>query len=201
MWTRVAPAVLGVAVLVAAGSCSSSTENRVEVVEGDPATTTVPSGPATTLDLGDPTLTDDVEVSTVGIGDVRFGMTVEEAQEAAGTELERQDGGTETCWVVVPREAPEGVSFVVQDGKVERVDIAAAGVETPSGAGVGMSQSELEALFPDRLQGVDVLGGRQYTFVPNDPGEADLRIIFLTDGNQVVSYKAGRTPLVEAPGC
>jgi hypothetical protein len=101
----------------------------------------------------------------------------------------------------VPREAPEGVSFVVQDGKVERVDVAAAGVETPSGAGVGMSQSELEALFPDRLQGVDVLGGRQYTFVPNDPGEADLRIIFLTDGNQVVSYKAGRAPLVESPGC
>jgi hypothetical protein len=187
--------------LVIAVACSTSTENRVEVVEGTGATTTIPSGPATTLDLGDPTLTDDVEVTTVGIGDVEFGMTVEEAQVAAGTELTRQDGGTETCWVVVPREGPEGVSFVVTDGTVERVDVAAAGVETPSGAGVGMSQSELEALFPDRLEGVDVLGGRQYTFVPNDPGEAELRIIFLTDGSEVVSYKAGRLPIVEAPGC
>lgn len=192
--------VVLVLVLALAAACSSSTENRVEVVDGD-TTTTAAGGPATTLDLGEPTLTGDVEVSTVGIGDVRFGMTVEEAQEAAGTELVRQDGGTETCWPAVPREAPEGVTFLVQDGTVERVDITAAGIETPSGAGIGMSQSELEALFPDRLEATDVLGGRQYTFVPNDPGEADRRIVFLTDGDRVVSYKAGRTPLVEAPGC
>lgn len=200
MSTRAVATALCLALAIAA-SCSSSAENRVEVVEGDPTSTTVPSGPATTLDLGEPTLTADVEVSTVGIGDVRYGMTVEEAQEAAGTELVRQDGGTETCWAAVPREAPEGVSFLVQDGAVERVDITEPGIETPSGAGVGMPQSELEALFPDRLQSTDVLGGRQYTFVPNDPGEADRRIVFLTDGAEVVSYKAGRLPLVEAPGC
>lgn len=199
MWTRLATAAA--LALVVTSSCSTSSDNKVEVVEGTGATTTIASGPATTLDLGEPTLTDDVEVTTVGIGDVDYGMTVDEAQEAAGTELVRQDGGTETCWVVVPREGPEGVSFLVQDGTIERVDVAAAGVETPSGAGVGMTQAELEALFPDRLEAADVLGGRQYTFVPNDPGEAERRIVFLTDGSQVVSYKAGRLPLVEAAGC
>jgi hypothetical protein len=155
----------------------------------------------TTLDLGEPTLTEDVEVTTVGIGDVTFGMTVEEAQVAAGPELARQDGGPENGWVVVPRDGPEGLTFVVSDERIERVDVTAPGVDTPSGAGVGMSQGELEELFPDRLTATDVLGGRQYTFVPNDPGEADLRIIFLTDGGDVVSYRAGRLPVVEAPGC
>jgi hypothetical protein len=192
---------LVLAALALAVACSSSTDNLVEVVDGPGTTTSVPSGPGTTLDLGEATLTDDVEVTTVGIGDVKFGMTVEEAQVAAGTELTRQDGGTETCWVVVPREGPDGVSFIVDQDRIERVDVTAPDVDTPSGAGVGLSQTELEALFPERLESVDVLGGREYTFVPNDPGESELRIVFLTDGTDVVSYRAGRLPVVKAPGC
>lgn len=198
MWSRILPALVAVALTAA---CSSTTDNLVEVVDGPGSPTSIPSGPGTTLDLGEPTLTDDVEVTTVGVGDVKFGMTVDEAQVAAGTELTRQDGGTDTCWVVVPREGPEGLTFIVDRDRIERVDIAVPGVDTPSGAGVGLSQSELEELFPERLESVDVLGGREYTFVPNDPGESELRIVFLTDGTDVVSYRAGRLPIVKAPGC
>jgi hypothetical protein len=196
--------LVGLLALVAAGACSSSTDNRVEVVDGDAAggsTTSATAGPGTTVDYGEPALTDDVEVTTAGIGEVTWGMTVDEAQLAAGTALVRQDGGTETCWVVVPAEAPEGISFLVNEGEVERVDIAAAGIETPSGAGVGMTEAALQELFPDRLTAADTPNGRSFTFVPNDPGEAELRIIFETDGSTVTSYRAGRTPMVEAAGC
>jgi hypothetical protein len=197
--------LLGLAVaLVAAVACSSSTDNRVEVVDGEASggsTTSATAGPGTTIDYGEPALTDDVEVTTAGIGDVTWGMTVDEAQLAVGTALVRQDGGTETCWVVVPAEAPEGISFIVNEGEVERVDIAAAGIETPSGAGVGMTEAALQELFPDQLTAADTEGGRSFTFVPNDPGEAELRIVFETDGSVVTSYRAGRSPIVEAIGC
>jgi hypothetical protein len=203
MWRR-SVLLLSLAVaLVVAGACSSSTDNRVEVVDGEDgdATTSSTAGPGTTLDYGEPSLTESVEVTTAGIGDITWGMTVDQAQVAAGTALVRQDGGTDTCWVVIPAEAPEGISFVVVDGEIGRVDIASPGIDTPSGAGVGMSETELQELFPDRLRQADTPSGRSFTFVPNDPGESELRIVFETDGTNVTSYRAGRVPIVEAPGC
>jgi hypothetical protein len=186
----------------AVAGCSSSTENKVAVVDGESSTTTttvatlpVPS------DLGEPTLTDDSEVTTVGFGAVEFGMTLEDAEKAAGTRLVVIDGEAgSSCYRVEPEQGPDGVSFLVSDGRIERVDIDSGAVTTRSGAGIGMAVAELTTLFPERLQSAPTPNGTVLTFVPTDEGDADYRIIFETDGTTVTSFRAGKLPEVEE-GC
>jgi len=187
--------------IVVAG-CSSGTENKVAVIDGEASstTTTVVTTPPPG-DLGEPTLTDDSEVTTVGLDAVEFGMTFDDAQKAAGTRLVVVDGQPgSSCYRVEPEVGPEGVSFLVSDGRIERVDIDSGPVTTRSGAGIGMSISELTTLFPERLETAPTPDGTVLTFVPSDEGDADYRIIFQSDGTTVTSLRAGKLPEVE-DGC
>lgn len=199
---RWAPSLVGVAfaaTLLAA--CSSSTPNQVEVVEGTTTTVGTPTTTPATVELGEPTLTEESSVTTVGIDEIEFGMTVEEAEQAAGTRLIPVEGETaDACYRVAPEQAPEGISFLVADGRVERVDIDSGPITTRSGAGIGMSIAELTALFPDRTQTTPSPNGTIVTFVPSDEADAEFRIIFDTDGTSVTAFRSGRLPVV-TDGC
>jgi hypothetical protein len=182
-------------------SCSSSTDNRVEVVEGGTSTTAATSETTAPIEFGEPTLSDDSEVTTVGLDAVEFGMTFEDAQAAAGTRFVPLDGETVgACYRVRPEEGPEGVTFVVSDGRIERVDVDAGAVTTRSGAGVGMPVGELTALYPDQLEASPGASGTTFTFVPTDEADAEYRIIFDTDSTVVTAFRAGKLPQV-TEGC
>ncbi|MDZ7732880.1 MAG: hypothetical protein U5R31_06970 [Acidimicrobiia bacterium] len=140
-------------------------------------------------------------MTTAGIGEISWEMTVDEAQQAAGARLLREDGGSDECYTAVPEDGPEGVTFLVADGEVQRVEVTNEAIRTPSGAGVGIDEDELRALFPERLETTPGGGGNVLAFVPNSPGEAQWRIVFETDGSEVTSYRAGRLPWVERAGC
>jgi hypothetical protein len=182
--------------------CSSSTPNKVEVVEGEPTTTT--AAPVETVpaeDLGEPTLSDTSEVTTVGLDTVEFGMTFDEAQQAAGTRLAVVEGDAgSSCYRVHAEKGPEGVTFLVSNSTVERVDIDSGPVTTRSGAGIGMPVGELTTLFPERLEPSPSPTGTTFTFVPTDEQDAQYRIIFETDGATVTSFRAGKLPEV-TDGC
>ena len=100
--------------------------------------TTVP--PENPEQFGPPTLSAGSTISTVGLDTVHFGMTVAEAQRAAGTVLV-PGGPTGPCYHVVPRDAPEGIVFLVHEGTIERVDINSGPITTRSGVGVGSPES------------------------------------------------------------
>ena len=75
------------------------------------------------------------------------------------------------------------------------------GVTTRSGAGVGSSIPELQALFGDRLRVTeDEDGSTTATFVPTDPEDANYRIIFESSDGTVSAYRSGRLPVVR-DGC
>jgi hypothetical protein len=187
---------------VLATACSSSTDNTVEVVESE--TTTSTAAPVDTVpaeELGEPTLSDESEVTTVGLDTVEFGMTFDEAQQAAGTRLAVVEGtGGSDCYRVDPEEGPEGVTFLVSSGTIERVDIDSGAVKTRSGAGVGTSISELTGLYGERLESAPTPQGTTYTFVPADEADADYRLIFETDGSTITKFRAGKLPEV-TDGC
>ena len=84
----------------------------------------------------------------------------------------------------------------VMDGFIERVDITNPIITTRSGAGVGSSEADLVELFGDALEVEEIPGGRQITFVPTDASDRAFRIIWVTDGQFVVSMRAGRTAMV-----
>ena len=176
-------------------STSTTTTTTTTVV---PTTTSLPlpEAPDNLDEFGPPTLTENSTVSTVGLDTVQFGMTVAEAQVAAGTPLVPV-GAIGACYHVVPYEAPEGIVFLVHQNTIERVDINDGPLTTRSGVGVGSPESIVTDLFGDSIdRQVRVDGTVDLVFVPKDPGDRNYRVVFnITDG-RVRALKSGRLPQV-----
>ena len=175
-------------------STSSTTTTTTTVQATTTTITTVP--PDNPQQFGPPRLSNRSTVSTVGLDEVHFGMTVAAAQEAAGTVLVPA-GPTGACYHVVPFDAPEGIVFLVHQGTIERVDINSGPITTRSGVGVGSPESMVTDLFGDRIEReVRVDGTVDLVFVPRDPGDQNYRVVFNISEGAVRAFKSGRLPMV-----
>jgi hypothetical protein len=166
------------------------------------ATTAVPG---TVTSLGKPTLTDASTISTVGLDTVHFGMSVPEAEKAAGSKLVGDSAKTPSCWSATLEAGPDGVSFLVSDSHIERVDITGGKISTRSKVHVGSTVAEVRAAYPGQIEDQprpDGQPGTALVFVPKDDADAKFRLVFMTDGATVQLYRAGRVPQVlAATGC
>lgn len=143
-------------------------------------------------------------ITTQGLGPVLAGMTVEEAQAAAGTPLapigESPNGGCQ----YFEAEGLPGVSFMTMRGEIARVDVNEATVKTVSGLTLGASETDVEEKYGtnvERTQHEYDPDGSYLTYVPDDP-EDETRLVFETDGSEVTLIRAGRLPEVEyVEGC
>lgn len=182
---------------------TARTDPVAPATEVPPPETTAPG--TVPPEVGLPTLVDTSTISTVGLDKVHFGMTVEEAQTAAGTLLVTEGPKDPSCYLAKPTEGAAGITFLISDGAVERVDIAAAPIATRSGAKVGSTEAQIKELYGDQIEvqpRADGLPGNALVFVPRDEADQDFRLVFTTDGTTVTSYRAGRVPQVLAPtGC
>ena len=176
-----------------------------------PSPTALPTSTPVPLDAPTPSavllataFTNASKVTTVGIDEVFFGMTPEDAAEAASTEWVQLPSGSGTCYRVTPADGPDGVTLWVVDGHVERLDIEHPDIRTPSKLGLGNTVAELRSQLGDRLT-VETTGdgGQVATFTPTDPGDREFRIIFELVDDQVVRYRSGRIGIIQrAPeGC
>jgi hypothetical protein len=200
-----------VAVLMLVSGCGGDDEATVGTVPPAsitpstvvPATTTTSTIATTTTEppelVGSPEFDTTSSVSTVGIDAVIFGMTVARAERAVeGSFVPLSEPINQACHQVRPAGGPLGVLLTVTAGTVERVDIINPNITTRSGAGVGMSEDGLFSLFGERLTTESSnTGGNRIVFTPSDPGDADFRVIFETDGAVVTSFRSGRLPQVE----
>lgn len=168
----------------------------------DSTTTTAPGG--STTSLGTPTLKDSSTISTVGLDKVQFGMTLADAEKAAGSKLVT-DAPKSNCYAVKPEQGAAGVTFLISDGRVESVTIEAPPIATKSGAKVGSTEAQIKELYPGQIETqprLDGQPGNQLVFTPKDAADAKFRLVFFTDGTTVSSYRAGRVPQVlAATGC
>jgi hypothetical protein len=161
----------------------------------DPASSATPDPD---IDLSKPAFTEASKVSTVGLDEVFFGMTAADAAAAAATAWTTDGSVTSQCWFADPVNGPVGVSFMMWNGGVERVDVTTELITTRSGAGVGSTPEELRELFGALLDESDPA---VLAFVPTDEGDANFRIFFEVSDGAVSSYRAGRLPMVEFPAC
>lgn len=144
-------------------------------------------------------------VTDVGAGPVRYGMTAEEARRALGGRLTvLEPGENEQCYHIVPEEAPEGVAFMVVEGRIARVDVfREASVATREGARIGDPEARILELYGP---GVEVSGHRYveggHYLSATRPATDSTRFIFETDGQRVTDYRAGLLPPVRwVEGC
>ncbi|MDW3176645.1 MAG: hypothetical protein R8J94_04570 [Acidimicrobiia bacterium] len=198
--------VMALAFLVTAcgGGDDASVETVPPISEAPTTVATTTSSTTTTTTTEAPIFTGDPEfdstssVSTVGIDVVTFGMTIAQAEAALDGILVPVDAVSGECFQVRPGGGPAGVELVVTAGTIERVDITNPEITTRSGAGVGMAEDALLALFGERLTSTPRAGGgNTIVFTPADAGDAAFRVIFETDGSAVTSFRSGRVPQVE----
>jgi len=153
-------------------------------------------------------LTEQSKVVLNGIGAIRVGMTVNQAAQTGGTKLVQIGSGGEEngCLYFQPQREPKGVSFMVINGKIARIDIKETQrITTVKGAKIGDTETRIKSLYPRQIQVSPhkyVQNGHYLTFVPKDNADKNYRLLFETDGTRVTRYRSGKLPEVEyVEGC
>jgi hypothetical protein len=159
-----------------------------------PAAPAAPQGPA---NLANSALRAD------GIGPLRVGMTVAEADRALGG-LDRATGLAQ-CDYVHPKNGPAHVAFMVEEGRISRVDVEdSASVTTSAGVRPGESEARVREAYPNARVHPHKYDDRGHYFVviPGAPADTLHRIVFETNGTVVTSMRGGLYPAVEyVEGC
>lgn len=165
------------------------------------ADTAAPVPPADTAPAPSPS---EWVVTPRGIGKLRAGMTIAEARAVLPGFKLRPGADPTGCDYAITGGLPAGVTVMVEQGKVARVDVARTNVPTSVGAGVGDSEERIKTLYPNRVavSPHKYTDGHYLTVTPAAKADSAYRVIFETDGKKVVHYRAGIRPQVEyVEGC
>lgn len=136
-------------------------------------------------------------MSVDGYGPARIDMTAAEASAALGVELRAPGAlreGRLECYFVSPDGDPTQLGFMLDGGRIVRVDVRAPGIASDRGIEVGASEDAVRGAHPDvETAPHKYIDGGHYLTVPI---RSDARIVFETDGAVVTSFRAGRLPQV-----
>ncbi|NJK99573.1 MAG: hypothetical protein HC838_06890 [Spirulinaceae cyanobacterium RM2_2_10] len=137
-------------------------------------------------------LTSNARLTLTSLGPVEVGMTPTAAAAAANLRLVQEASGGEEygCLYFMPANGPEGVSFMVIDGKIARIDIDSEQIATLSGIRIGDSEAKVREAYGDRLESQQheyVPEGEYLIFVPTDAASQDYRVVFETDAAGTVT--------------
>ncbi|HVR82088.1 MAG TPA: lectin [Luteimonas sp.] len=159
-----------------------------------PATTPPPAAPASGLAHFD------------GYGDMRFGMTADEAKKAWAGELNGKPGKDEICYYLNPVSTPSPAyfAFMIESDKFVRYDVGNDKEIAPGGGKRGMSADDIRELYSSRIQVQPhkyVEGGKVLRIKANDGSGGVL--IFETDATgKVTAWRVGQPPQVDyVEGC
>ena len=153
-------------------------------------------------------LSDTSRLRLDGIGPVVIGMTLDEASAATGQAIRinpRTDLGN-GCAHAAAEGGPEGLRFMVVNGRIVRVEAGRGPVRTVSGVGAGSTEAEVRAAYPDRIRVEPNPYTRdlesKYLIYLADGASSNLSLLFEVDGGAVRTFRSGFLGPVMAPeGC
>lgn len=170
--------------------------------------------------LAQPQLTEQSKLAIDGIGPIRVGMTVAQAEKSANVALVEKGGRAGTsCYYLWPKTGPQGLGLMVispheekpilrDRDRIARVDIFQnKRMTTLRGAKIGDTEAQIKALYPGQIkvtphEYTGFQGGHYLTFVPKDAADKDYRIVFETLKGRVTQFRSGKLPEVEyVEGC
>jgi hypothetical protein len=144
------------------------------------------------------------DVTATGIGQIRAGMSLDEANVVLGNSLVIP-AKLEECDYVRVKNAPAGLLLMVEKGKISRVDVTdGTSIATTAGARINDPEERIKSLYPGQVtvQPHKYTDGHYLVVTPKDPAQKDYRIVFETDGQKVTRFRSGRVPSVEyVEGC
>lgn len=186
---------------------NDATTDTTKVVDSTTVTTTspspttqnppAPSPPATQNPAPTPpdtTRTTNWTVTAAGLGPLRAGQAIAQANTAVGGGF---SGSTDQCTYAVWPKAPSGVAVMLSNGKVARVEVRSGTVTTANGAGIGDTEARIKALYTNRVTSTAHKYNQGGHYLTVEGPNAANRIVFETDGVKVTNYRSGRVPEVE----
>ena len=128
-------------------------------------------------------------------------MSLTELRTALHQNLSEQESGSDSCFYV---RAPslDHVSFMIEDGKLVRIDVDAPGVATSSGIQVGDSEAHAWQIYGAKLKVTEhkYVDTGHYLTVRSADGRYGVR--FETDKGKVTSFYAGKYDAIQyVEGC
>jgi hypothetical protein len=139
------------------------------------------------------------------LGDLHIGMSERQVAATAKAPLVHLDpvGEEEGCFYGTDRGLPKGASLMFVDGRLARIDISEPGVQTWSGAEVGMLEARVKHLYGASLrQEPHAYVGPEGHYLTLVSSDRTLGLRFETDGTRVTSYYAGTREAIQyIEGC
>jgi hypothetical protein len=139
-----------------------------------------------------------------GIGPVKVGMSLPQLNAALHEHFtEPKEKDDQGCFYLTPKDHG-GVSFMIENGKLVRVDVGTVGIATAKGVQVGDSEARVKALYgssldisPSQYSGDE--GGHYLTMRSPDQ---QYGIRFETEEGKVTTFYAGSYEAVQyVEGC
>lgn len=143
-------------------------------------------------------------VSPAGVGPVRTGWSLAQLNEAVGEQLKPAYDVNPECDYVDPVALPPGIALMVERDTIVRIDVDTTGIPTAEGAMVGDTEARILELYQGRVevQPHKYTGPAGHYMVVKWPADSMRLLIFETDGERVLNYRAGIRPAVEyIEGC
>ena len=137
-------------------------------------------------------------VSADGLGPIEIGMTERQAERAGQVALTGTGSGPD-CRYLYLRKGTIHADLMLVRGRIVRIDLVKRGLRTTGGVRIGDSEPSVRRRFAGRLRVSPtkyIPGGSDLELRPRTRSERNRRLIFGTDGEKVVSVRAGRLPEV-----
>lgn len=140
-------------------------------------------------------------------GPVSVGMSPHEAASALGTALVLTGVTPDReCYFVEPENGPEGLTLLVADGRVQRIDVHSSAMETGDGAHVGQTEESVRKLLGERLDSPDAAAGPAgapaLAATPPTGARSPYRMVFWQDGGHVSRISSGEASwAISAKAC
>ncbi|MCY7354722.1 MAG: lectin [Lysobacter sp.] len=167
---------------------------------------TAPTPPATDpMQPATPPVADAGDSRFDGYGDMRFGMSAEEAKKAWGGELNGAPGAGEVCYFLSPKwvKTPAEFAFMVENDKFVRYSTESSKFVAPGGGKIGMTADEIKQLYSGRVeeQNHKYEQGGKYLRVKDTAGSGV--VLFETNAAGTVDeWRVGVPPQVDyVEGC
>jgi hypothetical protein len=147
-------------------------------------------------------LTTQSRLSIYGLGSVEINMSVAQASRVAGTPIVPfKPNPNRVCDYYKPANGPEGVTFMVSEGRIATVEIETNKIVTNKGTKIGDSESLIKSLYPaGEIQTTRLANsekGKSWIVQPSRFAERNLRLVYVsTNGKTVARLIAGKVPEV-----
>lgn len=149
---------------------------------------------------------EEASLTLTSLGPLEIGMTIEEAEDSSGKQFSVGfDNGS--CAYATPINGPRGISMMYLDGRLARIDVDEGNTTTLSGIGIGSSEAEVYATYPGRIRSEphpyeESSGWNYLIYTPQDTSDQAYSMIFETDGQHVLGFRAGQRDAVSfIEGC